>query len=53
MRKLVLLAAVCAAGAGSMLAHHSVTAVFDTSKQIVVTGELTEIEWANPHIFFT
>jgi hypothetical protein len=51
MRKLVLLSVVCAAWAGSMLAHHSVTAVFDTSKQIVVAGELTEIEWVNPHIF--
>lgn len=37
--------------AGSLWAHHSVTAVFDTSKQIVVTGELTDVEWVNPHIF--
>lgn len=51
MRKLVLAVAVCAAWAGSMLGHHSVTAVFDTSKQIVVSGELTEVEWVNPHIF--
>jgi hypothetical protein len=36
---------------GSLWAHHSVTAVFDTSKQIVVTGELTAVEWVNPHIF--
>lgn len=46
---LVFLAAACAAGA--LWAHHSVTAVFDTSKQIVVTGELTDVEWVNPHIF--
>jgi hypothetical protein len=32
-------------------AHHSVTAVFDTSKQITIAGELTEVEWVNPHIF--
>jgi hypothetical protein len=51
MRKLVLAAAVCAVWAGSVLAHHSVTAVFDTSKQIVVSGELTDVEWVNPHIF--
>jgi hypothetical protein len=36
---------------GSLWAHHSVTAVFDTSKQVVVEGELTEVEWVNPHIF--
>jgi hypothetical protein len=51
MRKFVLMAAVCAAWAGSVWAHHSVTAVFDTTKQINVTGELTEVEWVNPHIF--
>jgi hypothetical protein len=44
----LLLAALLA---GSLWAHHSVTAVFDTSKQIVVAGELTEVEWVNPHIF--
>ena len=35
----------------SLWAHHSVTAVFDTAKQVSVTGELTEVEWVNPHIF--
>jgi len=52
MRKMMLMGMVCAAlAAGSLWAHHSVTAVFDTSKQIVVTGELTDVEWVNPHIF--
>src|SRR3954462_4954245 len=37
--------------AGSLWAHHSVTAVFDTGKQVSVTGELTDVEWVNPHIF--
>jgi hypothetical protein len=32
-------------------AHHSITAVFDTSKQVRIEGELTEVEWVNPHIF--
>jgi hypothetical protein len=41
--------ALCAAGAA--WAHHSVTAVFDTQKHIVVTGKLTQVEWVNPHIF--
>lgn len=36
---------------GSLWAHHSVTAVFDTSKKILIEGELTEVEWVNPHIF--
>ena len=34
-----------------LLAHHSVTAVFDTSKKIKLSGELTEVDWVNPHIF--
>ena len=37
--------------AGSLWAHHSVTAVFDTSKRIKIVGELTQVAWVNPHIF--
>ena len=37
--------------AGSLWAHHSVTAVFDTSKHITVAGEMTDVAWVNPHIF--
>jgi len=36
--------------AGSLWAHHSVTAVFDTSKQITLNGELVDVDWVNPHI---
>jgi hypothetical protein len=32
-------------------AHHSLTAVYDPTKPIVVKGKLTRINWANPHIF--
>ncbi len=35
-----------------VLAHHSVAAEFDPSKQFTVTGKVTKIEWANPHIWF-
>jgi hypothetical protein len=28
-----------------------VTAVFDTTKRITLAGELTDIDWVNPHIF--
>ncbi len=32
------------------LAHHSVGGVFEESKQMVLKGTLTKIEWINPHI---
>jgi hypothetical protein len=37
--------------AGSVWAHHAISAVFDTSKQIKIVGELTDVDWVNPHIF--
>ncbi len=37
--------------AGAMRAHHSVTAVFDTSKHLNLSGELSDIDWVNPHVF--
>lgn len=49
--RLAGLVAAAAVSVGALWAHHSVTAVFDTSKQISVTGELTNIDWVNPHIF--
>jgi hypothetical protein len=33
------------------LAHHSLTAEFDPTRNFSVTGTLSKVEWANPHIF--
>jgi hypothetical protein len=33
------------------VAHHSVTAEFDTSKSFSVSGTITKIEWVNPHSY--
>ena len=33
-------------------AHHSITAEFDPSKEITVTGTLTRVDWTNPHIYW-
>jgi DNA/RNA endonuclease YhcR with UshA esterase domain len=36
----------------SVLAHHSVTAEYDLTKPVSVTGTVTKVEWTNPHIWF-
>lgn len=33
-------------------AHHSVTAIFDQTKEVTVTGTLTKVSWTNPHIYY-
>ena len=35
----------------SLVAHHSVSAEFDTTKTIKFTGKVTGINWGNPHIY--
>jgi hypothetical protein len=39
---------VCAA---PLVAHHSVSAEFDTTKTIKFTGKVKQIDWGNPHIY--
>ena len=50
--RLTLFAGSLLLAAMPVLAHHSVAAEFDQSKQFTVTGKVTKIEWANPHIWF-
>jgi hypothetical protein len=35
----------------SAYAHHSLTAEFDTRKTLVLTGVVSKVQWANPHIY--
>jgi hypothetical protein len=37
--------------AAPIVAHHSVSAEFDTTRTIKFTGKVTGINWGNPHIY--
>jgi hypothetical protein len=39
------------AGVLSAFAHHSVTGVFDVTKEVTVTGKISKLEWVNPHSY--
>jgi hypothetical protein len=48
LRSAVVAAALAAAGAE---AHHSISAVYDGSRQVTVEGVVTSFEFVNPHPF--
>jgi len=35
----------------TVVAHHSVSAEFDTTKKVTFTGTVKKIDWMNPHIY--
>jgi len=37
--------------AAPIVAHHSVSAEFDTTKTVTFKGKVTEVNWGNPHIY--
>ncbi len=52
MRKIGLLVAaagILLSAAAPLLAHHAFSAEFDQSKPIKMSGEITKLEWTNPH----
>jgi hypothetical protein len=47
-----LAAAILLFTASGAPAHHSFAAIWDETKTFTVTGELTKIDWINPHIYY-
>src|SRR4030095_14127628 len=35
----------------TVVAHHSVSAEFDTAKKVTFTGTVKKVDWMNPHIY--
>ena len=51
--RLFLLAGIALVAADPpVAAHHSFAAEFDAAKPFKVTGAVTKVEWANPHVWF-
>jgi len=47
-----VLAAVGATAAGHVaLAHHSVAGEFDVHKMLTLSGVVSQVDWANPHVY--
>jgi hypothetical protein len=52
MRKtglLIAVAGILLSAVVPVLAHHAFSAEFDQSKSIKISGEITKLEWVNPH----
>jgi len=52
-RILVALAFAAVPLTTQVLAHHNMTALFDFNDRVTLTGELTKVDWRNPHIYLT
>lgn len=49
-RLVVCLILAVAMPVGAVLAHHNMSAIFDFNQRFTVTGELSRLDWRNPHI---
>ena len=50
-KRLALAAVAALAAALPLVAHHAVSAEFDSGKVITLKGTVSKVDWVNPHIF--
>jgi hypothetical protein len=50
-RSLLLYVALGLSAGGTLAAHHSFDAEYDSKKPITVTGYVTKLDWINPHAY--
>lgn len=51
IRRLALSVGLAGLLAGSALAHHNMSALFDFSQRFTTSGTLSKVDWRNPHIY--
>ncbi|MEO8099256.1 MAG: DUF6152 family protein [Acidobacteriota bacterium] len=49
--RLLILGAGFAAATATLLAHHSMTAVYNDATPVTIAGTITKFEWVNPHVW--
>lgn len=50
-KRLAFAAVAALAAALPLIAHHAVSAEFDSGKIITLKGTVSKVDWVNPHIF--
>src|SRR5689334_1369980 len=50
-RSFLVMAAALLLGAPPALAHHAISADFDSTKPVTLDGTITRVEWTNPHAY--
>jgi hypothetical protein len=51
IRRVLLLAFLVGATGAPVIAHHAISAIYDSSKRVTIEGAVREFQFINPHPF--